>query len=86
MGPVKSPKRGLKKTCSFFHFSIKKDLDGKLAYLVSAHVEGSLNVVTLLLTGRATPYLHNGVVYVGDEDHYVSKLVALFLSIKTKVY
>lgn len=27
-------------------------------------------MVTLLLTGRATPYLHNGVVYVGDEDHY----------------
>jgi hypothetical protein len=25
-----------------------------------------------LLTGHATPYLHNGVVYVGDEDHYVS--------------
>lgn len=32
--------------------------------------EGSLNIVTLLLTGRATPYLHNGVVYVGDEHHY----------------
>lgn len=32
--------------------------------------EGSLNIVTLLLSGRATPYLHNGVVYVGDEDHY----------------
>lgn len=32
--------------------------------------EGSINIVTLLLTGRATPYLHNGVVYVGDEDHY----------------
>ncbi|XP_048482051.1 inactive ubiquitin carboxyl-terminal hydrolase MINDY-4B isoform X3 [Plutella xylostella] len=50
--------------------NIKKDLDGKLNYLLSANVEGSLNVVTLLLTGRATPYLHNGVVYVGDEDHY----------------
>lgn len=34
------------------------------------HEEGSLNIVTLLMTGRATPYLHNGVVYVGDEDHY----------------
>lgn len=32
--------------------------------------EGSLNIVILLLTGRSTPYLHNGVVYVGDEDHY----------------
>ncbi|XP_061708612.1 inactive ubiquitin carboxyl-terminal hydrolase MINDY-4B isoform X3 [Cydia pomonella] len=50
--------------------NVKKDLDGKLTYLVSSHVEGSLNVVTLLLTGRATPYLHNGVVYIGDEDHY----------------
>ncbi|KAM3955395.1 LOW QUALITY PROTEIN: inactive ubiquitin carboxyl-terminal hydrolase MINDY-4B-like [Aphomia sociella] len=50
--------------------NIKKDLDGKLPYLVSSHVEGSLNIVTLLLTGRATPYLHNGVLYVGDEDHY----------------
>ncbi|KAL0849717.1 hypothetical protein ABMA28_011679 [Loxostege sticticalis] len=50
--------------------NIKKDLDGKLTHLVSNAVEGSLNVVTLLLTGRATPYLHNGVLYVGDEDHY----------------
>lgn len=23
--------------------------------------EGSLNIVTLLMSGRATPYLHNGV-------------------------
>lgn len=36
------------------------------------HEEGSLNIVMLLLSGRATPYLHNGVIYVGDEDHYVS--------------
>ncbi|XP_046974376.1 inactive ubiquitin carboxyl-terminal hydrolase MINDY-4B isoform X2 [Vanessa cardui] len=50
--------------------NVKKDLDGKLTYLVSTQVEGSLNVTTLLLSGRATPYLHNGVQYVGDEDHY----------------
>ncbi|XP_045760669.1 inactive ubiquitin carboxyl-terminal hydrolase MINDY-4B isoform X1 [Maniola jurtina] len=50
--------------------NVIKDLDGKLTYLVSTQVEGSLNVTTLLLTGRATPYLHNGVQYVGDEDHY----------------
>lgn len=50
--------------------NIKKDLDGKLSHLVSPHMEGSINIVTLLLTGRATPYLHNGVLYVGDEDHY----------------
>ncbi|PZC73609.1 hypothetical protein B5X24_HaOG209054 [Helicoverpa armigera] len=30
--------------------NIKKDLDGKITHLVSAHVEGSINVVTLLLT------------------------------------
>lgn len=34
--------------------------------------EGSLMIVTLLLTGRATPFLHNGVVYMGDEKTYVS--------------
>jgi len=28
-------------------------------------------IVTLLLTGRATPYIHNGVVNVGDESSYV---------------
>ncbi|XP_013148449.1 PREDICTED: protein FAM188B2-like [Papilio polytes] len=50
--------------------NIKKDLDGKLNYLVSAQPEGSLNVSMLVITGRATPYLHNGVVYVGDEDNY----------------
>ncbi|CAG9108374.1 unnamed protein product [Plutella xylostella] len=62
--------------------NIKKDLDGKLNYLLSANVEGSLNVVTLLLTGRATPYLHNGVVYVGDEDHYVCTMY-LFVELLT---
>lgn len=40
------------------------------------HEEGSLNIVMLLLSGRATPYLHNGVIYVGDEDHYVSASVS----------
>ncbi len=36
-----------------------------------ANEEGSQCIVMLLLTGRASPFLHNGVVYVGDEDHYV---------------
>lgn len=44
----------------------------KGAHLMGPHEEGSLNIVMLLLSGRATPYLHNGVIYVGDEDHYVS--------------
>lgn len=42
----------------------------KIFSLKGNYEEGSLNIVTLLLSGRATPYLHNGVVYVGDEDHY----------------
>ncbi|ETN67484.1 hypothetical protein AND_000700 [Anopheles darlingi] len=51
--------------------NMRNDLDApKGAHLMGPHEEGSLNVITLLLTGRATPYLHNGVVYVGDEDHY----------------
>ncbi|XP_063224611.1 inactive ubiquitin carboxyl-terminal hydrolase MINDY-4B [Bacillus rossius redtenbacheri] len=49
---------------------VKLDLGSDKAFLVTAAEEGSQCVVTLLLTGRATPYLHNGVVYVGDEDHY----------------
>lgn len=53
--------------------NLRNDLDApKGAHLMGPYEEGSLNIVTLLLTGRATPYLHNGVVYVGDEDHYVS--------------
>jgi hypothetical protein len=51
---------------------VKTDMDDEKAFLVTGAEEGSHCIVTLLLTGRATPYLHNGVVYVGDEDHYVS--------------
>ena len=39
---------------------------------MSNNEEGSLMIVTLLLTGRATPYIHNGVINVGDENSYVS--------------
>mgnify|MGYP002716752072 FL=1 len=39
---------------------------------LSGEYEGLNCIITLLLTGRATPFLHNGVVYVGDEDHYVN--------------
>lgn len=67
--------------------NLRNDLDApKGAHLMGPYEEGSLNIVTLLLTGRATPYLHNGVVYVGDEDHYVSmtcRLVADPLSYTT---
>ncbi|KAJ9583709.1 hypothetical protein L9F63_021945 [Diploptera punctata] len=49
---------------------VKADLDIEKGQLVTSVEEGSHCIVTLMLTGRATPYLHNGVVYVGDEDHY----------------
>lgn len=51
---------------------VRSDMEDEKAYLVTAAEEGSNNIITVLMTGRATPYLHNGVVYVGDEDHYVS--------------
>ncbi|XP_055904614.1 inactive ubiquitin carboxyl-terminal hydrolase MINDY-4B [Eupeodes corollae] len=40
--------------------------------LVGNKEEGSLNIVTLLLTGRATPYIHNGVIHAGDENSYAA--------------
>ncbi|XP_039296066.1 inactive ubiquitin carboxyl-terminal hydrolase MINDY-4B isoform X3 [Nilaparvata lugens] len=49
---------------------VERDLDGIKGYMVTAAEEGSECIITLLLCGRATPYLHNGVVYVGDEEHY----------------
>lgn len=54
-------------------------MDNDRAFLVAGVEEGSHCIVTLLLTGHATPYLHNGVVYVGDEDHYVSDQTALIM-------
>ena len=41
-------------------------------YLISSAEEGSICIVTLMITGRATPNLHNGIVNIGDEQHYVS--------------
>lgn len=51
---------------------VKCDLVDEKQHLVMTTEEGSQCIVMLLLTGRASPFLHNGVVYVGDEDHYVS--------------
>lgn len=52
---------------------VRTDLDSTKGspLTMSNHEEGSLMIVTLLLTGRATPYIHNGVVNVGDENCYV---------------
>ncbi|XP_050422610.1 inactive ubiquitin carboxyl-terminal hydrolase MINDY-4B isoform X2 [Adelges cooleyi] len=54
--------RGLSKTMS--------DLMEEKSYLISNAEEGSICIVTLLLTGRATPNLHNGIINIGDEHHY----------------
>lgn len=36
-----------------------------------------------MLTGRASPHLHNGVIHIGDENTYVrTKYVIVFLSIQ----
>ncbi|XP_075163652.1 inactive ubiquitin carboxyl-terminal hydrolase MINDY-4B [Haematobia irritans] len=51
---------------------VRSDLDSTktVPLTMSNNEEGSLMIVTLLLTGRATPYIHNGVVNVGDESSY----------------
>ncbi|XP_018910116.1 inactive ubiquitin carboxyl-terminal hydrolase MINDY-4B isoform X2 [Bemisia tabaci] len=50
--------------------NVISDIMDEKGYLVTGAEEGSQSIIMLLLTGRATPYLHNGVVYVGDEEHY----------------
>lgn len=60
------------------------DLMDEKVYLISSAEEGSICIVTLLLTGRATPNLHNGIVNIGDEQHYVS-LDILFKKIPCKL-
>ncbi|XP_050539580.1 inactive ubiquitin carboxyl-terminal hydrolase MINDY-4B isoform X2 [Daktulosphaira vitifoliae] len=49
---------------------IMSDLMDEKTYLISNAEEGSICIVTLLLTGRATPNLHNGIINIGDENHY----------------
>lgn len=70
-----------------FFNRIITDLDApKGAHLMGPSEEGSLNIVTLLLTGRATSYLHNGVIYVGDEDHYVCSPLYFLFILKTETF
>ncbi|XP_015587923.1 inactive ubiquitin carboxyl-terminal hydrolase MINDY-4B isoform X4 [Cephus cinctus] len=50
---------------------VKSDLeDPKASMLGGCPEEGPITVVTLALTGRASPHLHNGVLHVGDENTY----------------
>uniref|UniRef100_A0A1B0G276 Ubiquitin carboxyl-terminal hydrolase MINDY n=1 Tax=Glossina morsitans morsitans TaxID=37546 RepID=A0A1B0G276_GLOMM len=51
---------------------VRSDLDStkQIPLTMTNNEEGSLMIITLLLTGRATPYIHNGVINVGDENSY----------------
>ncbi|XP_037935878.1 inactive ubiquitin carboxyl-terminal hydrolase MINDY-4B [Teleopsis dalmanni] len=50
---------------------IRTDLDSNNQPLtLPTNEEGSLMIVTLLISGRATPHIHNGVINVGDENSY----------------
>ncbi|XP_050726307.1 inactive ubiquitin carboxyl-terminal hydrolase MINDY-4B-like isoform X2 [Eriocheir sinensis] len=48
--------------------SLREDLDGLDQPLIQTNGAIHPCLATLLLTGRATPYLHNGIVYEGSED------------------
>lgn len=51
---------------------IISDFSDDKFHLVTTAEEGTHCIVLLLLIGRATPFLHNGIVYVGDEEHYAN--------------
>ncbi|XP_011148914.2 inactive ubiquitin carboxyl-terminal hydrolase MINDY-4B isoform X1 [Harpegnathos saltator] len=44
--------------------------DPKASILGGCTEEGPISVVIFILTGRASPHLHNGVLHVGDENTY----------------
>ncbi|XP_015185282.1 PREDICTED: protein FAM188B2 isoform X1 [Polistes dominula] len=50
---------------------VQNDLeDQKASILSGCPEEGPISVVVFMLTGRASPHLHNGVINVGDENTY----------------
>ncbi|XP_025991754.1 inactive ubiquitin carboxyl-terminal hydrolase MINDY-4B isoform X2 [Solenopsis invicta] len=50
---------------------IQNDLeDPKAAILSGCPEEGPISIIMIVLTGRASPHLHNGVLHVGDENTY----------------
>lgn len=61
--------------CLFFLYSLmlsrgfhRLTADLETAQLLSRSGTATIPLLNLLLTGRATPYLHNGVMYMGSED------------------
>lgn len=52
---------------------VRNDLeDPKASILGGCTEEGPISIIVFVLTGRASPHLHNGVLHVGDENTYVS--------------
>nr|XP_050869154.1 probable ubiquitin carboxyl-terminal hydrolase MINDY-4 [Vespula vulgaris] len=50
---------------------VQSDLeDQKASILGGCPEEGPISVVVFMLTGRASPHLHNGVIHIGDENTY----------------
>ncbi|XP_077280075.1 inactive ubiquitin carboxyl-terminal hydrolase MINDY-4B isoform X1 [Temnothorax americanus] len=50
---------------------VRNDLeDSKASILGGCSEEGPISVIVFVLTGRASPHLHNGVLHVGDENTY----------------
>uniref|UniRef100_T1IVG0 DM10 domain-containing protein n=1 Tax=Strigamia maritima TaxID=126957 RepID=T1IVG0_STRMM len=52
---------------------IRKELTEDTQRLLSPNGDCTTATINLVLTGRATPYLHNGIAYVGSEDAGVTK-------------
>ncbi|KAI4479121.1 hypothetical protein M0804_011260 [Polistes exclamans] len=54
-----------------YFLTVQNDLeDQKASILSGCPEEGPISVVVFMLTGRASPHLHNGVINVGDENTY----------------
>ncbi|XP_046820221.1 probable ubiquitin carboxyl-terminal hydrolase MINDY-4 isoform X2 [Vespa crabro] len=50
---------------------VQSDLeDQKASILSGCPEEGPISIVVFMLTGRASPHLHNGIIHIGDENTY----------------
>ncbi|XP_076349458.1 inactive ubiquitin carboxyl-terminal hydrolase MINDY-4B-like [Tachypleus tridentatus] len=56
---------------------VQEDLNGEYTELLTPVYEATQAIVTLVLTGKATPYLHNGVIRSLDEENTVKEHVGL---------
>ncbi|XP_022240367.1 inactive ubiquitin carboxyl-terminal hydrolase MINDY-4B-like [Limulus polyphemus] len=56
---------------------VQEDLNGEYTELLTPVCEATQAIITLLLTGKATPYLHNGVIRTLDEENTIKEHVGL---------